>query len=92
MGILDQGCTCETCLEGTKKRLTVAREKWNNGERDILFESYCHECGDGCCSEYGTDVSVNGFNLNCNGEDAFDTLQNIMEFLDFKNVNFESKY
>lgn len=56
LGLLDQGCTCEHCINQTRQSLLAAREKWNDGQREIVFKPYHTSCGDGCCDEYGTNV------------------------------------
>lgn len=92
MGILDWGCTCPTCLERTKQTLQIARDRWKNGERYIVFEPYHYTCSDGCCDDYGTKVFVNGFDINCNGDDAVSVLAGIMEFLEVDNVEIDYDY
>lgn len=92
MGILDYGCTCSTCLAKTKLVLQDARDRWNNGEREIIFKPYHYTCSDGCCDDYGTKVFVNGFDINCNGDDAVSVLAGIMEFLEVDNVEIDYDY
>jgi hypothetical protein len=92
MKILDQGCTCVSCSKIILKELQESKEKWNNNERNIVFESYHHECGDGCCDYYGRNVYVNGFNINCDGENSESVVESLMEFLEIDNVNIEYKY
>ena len=89
MSLLDQGCQCEKCREITKLELIEAREGWLSGNREIVFKPYHRECGDGCCDDYGTDVYVNGFNLNCDGSSAECVVEALMEFLEFDNVVIE---
>lgn len=86
MNILEQGCTCESCMKITKQNLQNAKEKWDSGEREISFKNYHYTRSDGCCDEYGTNVFINGFDLNCNGEDAGSVIINLMEFLNIENV------
>lgn len=92
MSILDKGCTCTSCMEIRKQNLKEARDKWNNGDRNILFQPYHYECGDGCCDEYGTNVYVNGFNLNCSGDDAESVVGSLIEFLNIDNVIIDYEY
>lgn len=93
MSIVDQGCTCASCSTNALQNLKAAREKWNNSEREITFRPYHYECGDGCCSEYGTNVYVNGFQLTRDGENAESVVSSLMEFLEIENVDigFESE-
>jgi hypothetical protein len=92
VGILDQGCQCQTCSEHTKQNLKLARQKWNHDIREVVFKPYHHSCGDGCCDEYGTNVYVNGFDLNCDGEDAEQVISALIEFLNIENVSVERVY
>lgn len=87
MGILDQGCTCPTCLERTKQALQDARYRWKSGERNIVFNPYHYSCSDGCCDDYGTKVIVNGFQITDDGENIESVISNIMEFLEIDNVD-----
>lgn len=92
MGLLDQGCTCDHCLNLTKQKLQAARDKWKEGKREIVFKHWHSSCGDGCCDNYGTNVYVNGFDLSCNGEDEEQIIASLMEFLNIDNVSVESVY
>jgi hypothetical protein len=68
------------------------RQKWNHDIREVVFKPYHHSCGDGCCDEYGTNVYVNGFDLNCDGEDAEQVISALIEFLNIENVSVERVY
>lgn len=92
MGILDQGCQCAACSEDTLKNYQVAKEKWDRGERIITLKSYHYSCADGCCDEYGTNVYVNGFDLNCAGDDIGAVVEGLMEFLGINNVIVDYEY
>lgn len=93
IGILDQGCECHRCRESTKKQLGDARKSWKNGEREIIFESFSHDCGDGCCTDYGVSVHVNGFEvLSHDGENAERVTEVLMEFLEIDGVKIEYRY
>ena len=92
MGILDKGCNCNYCLEITKQSLKKARDKWNNGERNIILEHYHYTCSDGCCDDYGVNIIVNGFELGCDGENVENVLNGILEFLEFGNVSINTIY
>lgn len=90
IGILDQGCGCHHCRESTKKQLEDARESWSNGEREIVFESFSRDCGDGCCTDYGVSVYVNGFEvLSHDGENAEHVTEVLMEFLEIDGVKVD---
>ena len=57
-------CDCKLCTNADD----VAREEAFNlyreqGELDIEYQSWNYECGDGCCSEYGTMLIVNGYEI-----------------------------
>lgn len=90
--IFENGCTCEHCAKVSKQTFDAAKEKWDSGEREIIFKPYHHSCGDGCCDTYGTIVYVNGFDLNCDGESAEDVISNLMEFLNIENVVINHEY
>lgn len=93
IGILDQGCGCHHCRESTKKQLEDARENWKNGERKIVFRSFVHNCAEGCCTDYGVAVYINGFEvLSHNGEDVDYVVEALMEFLEVDNVSVEYEY
>ena len=87
MGILDQYCTCPTCLERTKQALQNARSRWKNNERNIVFKPYHYTCGDGCCDDYGTIAFINEFQITDDGENIESVISNIMEFLEIDNVD-----
>jgi hypothetical protein len=89
MKILEQGCTCDSCLEATKQCLQEARERWKNGDRHILFEPYHYECGEGCCSDWGTRVFINGFKITSDGDNTESAVEALMEFLEFDGVNID---
>lgn len=92
MSLLEQGCDCEKCLGNTAKLLDEARVKWENGVREIVFKSYSYYCGDGCCSYDGTNVFVNGFHLDSDGENAESVTKRLMEFLGVENVKIDFEY
>lgn len=92
MSLLDQGCTCDSCLKITLQNLLTAREKWKNGERELIITPYHYECSDGCCDEYGSTIYVNGFDLNCDIEDFGSVIEGLMEFLRVENVSVNYEY
>lgn len=89
MGILDQGCTCPSCLAKTKLALLDAKGRWKNGERNIVFKPYHYSCSDGCCDDYGTKVFINGFQITGDGENFESVVSSIMEFLEVDNVEID---
>ncbi len=90
--LLDQGCQCKTCSEILKKDLQEARNEWNNGKRKIIFRSYNHTCSDSCCSDYGTDVLINGFRVNCDADNTEYVIAAVLEFLEIEDVIVEGEY
>ena len=61
----------------------------NKGSVDINLEGWDYKCGDGCCTDYGTTISVNG--EKCDNEYAGDDVEKALEFTLKKlgyNVNF----
>jgi hypothetical protein len=58
---------------------------------NIKLEEYCHTCGDGCCTDYGTITTVNGEELPCHNQDASTIVKQILEHLGYK-VEMEEEY
>lgn len=58
---------------------------------DIVLDEYQHECGDGCCLNYGTVTSINGEELPIHNQDASTILDQALKHLGF-DVNIENKY
>jgi len=50
---------------------------------NISLNHYSYECGDGCCSNYGTITTVNGVELDCHNEDAATILEQVLEHLGY---------
>jgi hypothetical protein len=55
-------CDCKKCSDADD----LAREQafnlyYEQGELEIEYQSWNYECGDGCCSDYGTRLIVNGY-------------------------------
>ena len=40
----------------------------------IDLKNWTHTCGDGCCTEWGVDILLNGKELEGNGGDVKETL------------------
>jgi hypothetical protein len=58
-------------------------------ELNIKLTEYCHKCGDGCCTNYGTITEINGEELPCHNQDAETILKQVLEHLGYK-VNIET--
>jgi len=58
-------------------------------ELNIKLTEYCHKCGDGCCTNYGTITEINGEELPCHNQDAETILKQVLEYLGYK-VNIET--
>lgn len=89
MTISYNGCSCDFCYNKFLESYKEAKSKWDQGERKIDFEIYNTSCGDGYCWEMGTNVYVNGLQLNCNGENLEDVTKAILEFLGYEDVSIE---
>jgi len=48
-------------------------------EINITLEDWDHECGDGCCTMYGTEISVNG--EKCENQYAGDSVEESLKFV-----------
>ncbi len=58
----------------------------------IDMQEYYNTCGDGCCTDYGTIIKVNGVELPSHNQDAYTILKNVLEFLGYEveiNETFE---
>lgn len=65
---------------------------------NIEFQSWNYTCGDGCCTDYGTEVYLNGELLetvhedgtktDVNGDDPIDTVMAVLKKLGY-NVEIE---
>lgn len=55
------------------------------GEKKIKIElnDYSWECGDGCCTDYGTNVYVNGVEMPYKNNDTGTIIQQILEHLGY---------
>ena len=59
---------------------------------NIDIQEYYYNCSDGCCTNYGTIIKVNGVELNSHNQDAYTILKNVLEFLGYEveiNETFE---
>lgn len=51
---------------------------------NIDIQEYYYNCSDGCCTDYGTIIKVNGVELNSHNQDAYTILKNVLEFLGYE--------
>ena len=58
---------------------------------NISLTEYTYECGDDCCTNFGTVTAVNGVNLPYHNQDTQTILQQVLEHLGYE-VEIESKY
>jgi hypothetical protein len=86
MSIMDGGCGCKSCMALRTQSLHDARRKWKEGIREIIFKPWHYEYGDGCCSDWGTHVYINGFQAWIDGESVESVIEGLMEFLEIDNV------
>ena len=63
----------------------------NKGKLNISLTEYTYECGDGCCTNFGTVTAVNGVDLPYHNQDTATILQQVLEHLGYE-VEIESKY
>ena len=54
-------------LDSVSKRLSIKLEDWH------------HQCGDGCCDMYGTEIALNG--KKCDNQCAGDDVRTALEFV-----------
>lgn len=63
-----------------------------NKELNIVVDEGYYTCSDGCCTEYGTHVTVNGVDLPCNNyQDVGTHLKKVLEHLGYT-VNLTETY
>lgn len=58
---------------------------------NIELNDWMYECGDGCCTTYGTTTKVNGVEIDNINEDREIILQKVLEHLGFE-VEIETTY
>lgn len=49
----------------------------------ITLTDWDYECADGCCTNYGTTVTINGVKLENNNQDRATILEKILEHLGY---------
>jgi len=50
----------------------------------INLNEYYYDCGDGCCTNYGTITTVNGVELEYHNQDAYTMIKQILEHLGYE--------
>jgi len=50
----------------------------------IELNEYCYDCADGCCTNYGTIVKVNGIEMPSHNQDAATIVSQILNHLGYK--------
>lgn len=50
---------------------------------NIKLTNYSYECGDGCCTDYGTIVEVNGEEMPFRNTDASTILEQVLTHLGY---------
>jgi hypothetical protein len=49
----------------------------------ITLDDYCYNCSDGCCTNYGTLVKVNGVEMHFHNQDVKTILEQVLEHLGY---------
>ena len=55
-----------------------------NKKLDIKIEHWDYTCGDGCCTTYGTSVTINGAELQNQNQDIPTILEKVLEHLGYE--------
>lgn len=50
-------------------------------KHEIIFSNWHNSCGDGCCSDYGSEIYVNGVSVTRYYTDTASSLQLVLEAL-----------
>ena len=58
---------------------------------NIVLTEYTHECGDGCCTNFGTVTTVNGVELDCHNQDTATILEQVLKHLGY-NAEVTNEY
>lgn len=85
------GTFCEKCKR-VACNCKAIRELFNKPKKLLIeFEDWHHQCGDGCCDMYGTDIFLNGEKLDTQyAEDSKNALKAVLEKLGYE-VEFDRK-
>ena len=76
------GCNCSFCAAKWDEEYKKARSDWDNGmRREVVLRPWDSVCSEGCCSDYGTELIVNGLSLSTYAEDGETTAQLLLNFL-----------
>lgn len=57
----------------------------------VIITEWTHNCSDGCCTTYGTNININGVDLECQNQDVETILRNTLDYLGYK-VEIETNY
>jgi len=64
----------------------------NKTKVKIELDEYYHNCGDGCCTTYGTVTTVNGKQLDCHNQDVGTILEQVLTELGYEPEIIETYY
>lgn len=69
-----------------KAENTVHRHYYQEGMKKIKIElhDYSHECADGCCTDYGTIVKVDGVEMPYINQDTCTILEQVLNHLGYE--------
>ena len=92
---LFSGCKCIRCVIRQEEALSSARERWDLGEREIVFAEYDTESIESCIGNLherkkskDADMFVNGYPIAVDMKDAKSIIAGITAFLDIEGVAF----
>jgi len=55
----------------------------NKAKIKITLDDYCYNCADGCCTNYGTIVKVNGVEMPFHNQDVKTILEQVLQHLGY---------
>lgn len=58
---------------------------------EIKLKDWDYTCSDGCCSSFGTDIFINGEEIESSNADRYSVLHHILEHLGY-DVEIEEEY
>jgi hypothetical protein len=65
----------------------------NDQPLNINLHEFGYSCGDGCCYNYGTVVTVNNIELDSNDQEAGTMLKNVLDHLGYNvNITYSEDY
>ncbi len=50
----------------------------------VEINEYSYDCGDGCCTNYGTVVTIDGKKLECHNQDLPTQIEQILKHLGYE--------